>query len=511
MTKRKCIRISIEEKVEILRFCEVNSGLTDTRIAEIFSSKFKKDISRRSINDYRKSKETLLKNTDLECKGKYRNPILKYKIIDEKLSQWIDKLETNGAIVNDTLLINKALLIAKENSIDDFKASIGWLLKFKSRHNLKLRRLHGESYATAHVQPTEFLNMLSSKISHYGFDNVYNADETGIFYKLIPSKSICKNVRNGYKILKDRISVLFCVNMSGTVKRKPLVIGKFAKPRCFKQFSPQSLVNYTNSTRAWMTATIFNKWLLEWDLDLEKLHKKVLLIIDNCPSHRVDIELKSIEIIFMPSNLTSTLQPLDQGIIKCFKSFFTSKKLTDIIERIESGNDVFQSYKRLTIKDAIIYIHFAWQDVSTETIVNCFKHAKWYGHFENPSVENQYKIDVYEEFIHKTAILDPVDEKDFNTLEYNANDILLSIASEQLKESNVNSSESNDDEDDDQTEIVSKTVTKQEFYNAFQVIKDYYNQPGMFDTNGAVGINEISKSLKKQGNQKTLDRFFIIK
>ena len=135
--------------------------------------------------------------------------------------------------------------------------------------------------------------------------------------------------------------------MTGKNKPKPVVIGKFKKPRCFKQFPIETYVKYVNSSRAWMTAAIFNKWLLEWDLELWKTRTKILLAIDNCPSHHVDIDLKSIEILFLPANLTATLQPLDQGVIKCFKSIFTNKKLSDIIEKVESGCNVFDSYKIL--------------------------------------------------------------------------------------------------------------------------------------------------------------------
>jgi len=438
---------------------------------------------------------------------------LKYEQIDQELSIWTDNLEKLGAIVNDNLIINKAMLIAKAYKINDFKGSVGWLLKFKSRHGLKLRRLHGESYVANPINVTEFLDFLSSKINEYKPENVYNADETGIFYKIIPSKTVCKNIRKGSKIIKDRISVLLCVNMTGSVRRKPYVIGKFAKPRCFKHFSPKKLVDYNSSSRAWMTADIFNKWLLDWDMELEKLNLKVLLIIDNCSSHRIDINLKCIEILFLPPNLTSMLQPLDQGIIKCFKNFFTSKKLCDIIERIESGEDAFDSYNRLTVKDAIIYIKFAWEEITKETIVNCFKHAKWYSEAENSLPKIDSHIDVYKEFIEKAQILDPLEERVFNDFDYDENDVLLDAGLENHNTANEIEDICNDElmKEDKDFETLTKVVKIKECYKAFQIIKDYYNQPGMFDSNAAIGINEISKALKRNRFEGTLDSWIIKK
>lgn len=323
--KKKYTILSLNEKIEIIRYAENNKQASDTNIAEFFSREFNKPISRRTVNDIKKQEAKIIDILGVGDKNKCKKSVLKYDDIDRELTLWVDQLELKGAIVNDELIKNKAIKIALKNNHKNFKASNGWLTSFKSRHGLKLRKLHGESFSSVDQTENGFLDDLKAKILEYGSENVYNADETGIFYKLIPSKAICKNLRNGYKLLKDRISLLLCVNMTGTDKLKPLVIGKYAKPRCFKNFSPQSIIDYTYSKRAWMTSQIFNKWLLDWDLLLEKSNKNILLVVDNCPSHKVTVSLKKIEILFIPPNRTSVYQPLDQGIIKCVKTFFNGK------------------------------------------------------------------------------------------------------------------------------------------------------------------------------------------
>ena len=48
--------------------------------------------------------------------------------------------------------------------------------------------------------------------------------------------------------------------MSGSEKLPLLVIGKFAKPWCFK--NPHSIpVQYEANKRAWMVSDIFSSWL----------------------------------------------------------------------------------------------------------------------------------------------------------------------------------------------------------------------------------------------------------
>jgi len=56
----------------------------------------------------------------------------------------------------------------------------------------------------------------------------------------------------------DRITILCCVNASGTDKKKLLVIGIIKKPRCFQKISLQKLlVEYHVNKIAWMISAIF--------------------------------------------------------------------------------------------------------------------------------------------------------------------------------------------------------------------------------------------------------------
>ncbi len=189
-------------------------------------------------------------------------------------------IEVQEGILTDELIKMKAVAIAKDYKVENFKASTGWLTKFKLSNNLKLRVFHGESFTTDPINTDEFLKDLHFKIEEYGIDNVYNADKTGLFYKSIPSNVVCKSSRAGYKLLNDRISVLLCTNISGKEKLKPLIIGKFAKLCCFKNFEVSKFVNYQYSSKAWRTADIFNKWLLNRDMELDKTKNKKLLVVD---------------------------------------------------------------------------------------------------------------------------------------------------------------------------------------------------------------------------------------
>ncbi|KAF7690784.1 Tigger transposable element-derived protein 6 [Cucumispora dikerogammari] len=147
-----------------------------------------------------------------------------------------------------------------------------WLQKFKERNNYQLRTLYGEIYESNLIDTKEFLDIMQQKLIEYSRNNIYNMNETGLFYKLFRSKTVCKSVREGYKILKDRVSIGLCRNFFETHIMKPLIIGKTANPRCFCNWK-QRTTNYTSSKRGWMTREVFRKRLKD-NNDEMKLNKK---------------------------------------------------------------------------------------------------------------------------------------------------------------------------------------------------------------------------------------------
>lgn len=67
----------------------------------------------------------------------------------------------------------------------------------------------------------------------WGGDQIFNADETGLYWKKLPSRTfIYKSLRtvSGFKRATERITVLMCSNASGNFMLKPLVINRSLNP-----------------------------------------------------------------------------------------------------------------------------------------------------------------------------------------------------------------------------------------------------------------------------------------
>ena len=160
-------------------------------------------------------------------------------------------------------------------------------------------------------------NRLPELLQNFDENQIYNADETGLFYRATPDSSLCfaKEKLYGSKKALDRITVLACANMSGSDKRKLLVIGKSKNPRCFKGIDVDNLpVIYRHNKKAWMTGDLFTEWLQNWNRELKLAGKNILLLVDNCSAHPA-LKLSNISLEFLPPNTTSLIQPMDMGVI----------------------------------------------------------------------------------------------------------------------------------------------------------------------------------------------------
>ena len=112
-----------------------------------------------------------------------------------------------------------------------FIASKGWCSKFIWLHNLRRVSVTGEAASADETAAQEFLSTLFKIIQEGGYtlDQIFNADETGLVWKKMPTRIyLAKHepAACGFKPLKDRITLLLTTNASGTFRMKPLVIHK---------------------------------------------------------------------------------------------------------------------------------------------------------------------------------------------------------------------------------------------------------------------------------------------
>lgn len=376
-SKRKRKDLSVEEKQTLLKLFDEDKGCSQ----RFLSSKY--NLSLGCINNLMKSRDSIL-NSNLNTKQKRKTHLRSGYQVDAILYEWFQIQRTRNISVSGDILQQKALQLAKHLGNHAFKASNGWLSSFLSRHMISSKRIIGESKTVDERYVLNFKELYIAKLKEYEDRNVYNCDETGLFWKcsLNRTYTISKEDKANGKFSKDRITILLGVNMLGE-KLKPLMIGRSKKPRCFKNFDIEKLpIYYRWNTKSWMTLTIFQDWLKDLNSKMKAEDRKILLLLDNAPIHPKDFELSNIELFFFPPNTSALIQPLDQGIIKSFKDHY--KKLVAMSMNFNLDNNVTQETwcKKIDLYQTVFWIFKAWNSVKPETISNCFTKS-----FENAYVK----------------------------------------------------------------------------------------------------------------------------
>ena len=164
-------------------------------------------------------------------------------------------------------------------------------------------------------------------------------------------------------------------NATGSEKLLPFVIGKAARPRAFnKKTGVQLGFYYRSNAKAWMTSQLYQDWIQQWDRELQVKGRKILLLQDNFSGHIVPDDLRNIRVEDFEPNLTAHVQPLDQGIIRCFKAHYHARFIQQAVDRYDEGITPAEIYN-INQLQAMWITDLAWRSVDAATIRNCWRKA----------------------------------------------------------------------------------------------------------------------------------------
>ena len=463
--------------------------------------------------------------------------------VDEVLYRWFKQARSMSAPLSGTVLIQKASEIASEMGLDDFIPSCSWLERFKKRRGIVFKAVCGESAAVDSSQTEEWLDKtLPDILKEYGADDVFNVDETGLFFRCLPDRTLAFKGEecSGGKLSKERITVLVGGNMSGNQKLPLLTIGHSANPRCFKNVKKLPL-EYLANKKAWMTSAIFENWVRKLDTRFLLEGRSVVLIVDNCPAHPEVENLKSIKLKFLPPNTTSKLQPCDQGIIQSLKRHYRSQVLQRYLAHIQahvedssvstaSKAHIIKSFS-LSLLDALYMLRLAWNKVTETTVSNCFRHAG-FKHQEPTSTEISETTSITTDMQQSNeSVVDPEEINLFEQLRdlvpdemsaeafYRVDTDLLTCEEETLEtiiadvqQNNQDNSQCsvNETQEDSDEDVSEEIISARDARLALTTLRKYGEQQGVDDMIENIGLLEqqLNTQLMANSKQKTISDYF---
>ena len=111
------------------------------------------------------------------------------------------------------------------------------------------------------------------------------------------------------------------------------------------------------------------------------------MILNNASSHVVsfakvgksrefsNLELSNMTLVFLPPNVTSVVQPLDQGIIASFKIQYKKKLLRWVLSQYDDAT--LKDLRKVVpnIRQAIMWSYEVWSELDAQIVRSCWRMA----------------------------------------------------------------------------------------------------------------------------------------
>ena len=215
--KRNKVELRVDQKFQIIEYQQKHPSLKQTELIKYFNKLFSVNIPATTMSGILSvaNRSKILKQDNVESLNK-RIRECKYPDLERMLWLWQTMATNKGISVSDSLLIEKAKEFGQMLGIcegSSFMYSEGWLEKFKKRFNLKLYKIVGESGSVSEEliakSRKEVREFIFKWIKNGGkLENIFNLDETALFFKLQRSETLASSAVQGKKVNKDRLTIL---------------------------------------------------------------------------------------------------------------------------------------------------------------------------------------------------------------------------------------------------------------------------------------------------------------
>lgn len=334
-------------------------------------------VSEKQVRDWIKIREKLAsgsKNSKRLTGGgrKSENPVL-----EDSLVEWLTEQRKSGIAISGKMIKLESL---RESSNPDFKASDGWLQKFKRRFGLSTRQRTSIGQKLPDDSKEKLMSfhkfVLSLRRQHeYPLSDIFNMDETPLRFDMPETRTLSFAGEKTVHIKttgaeKRGFTCVLTVAADGS-KVKPLVIFKGKRdPKVATDH-----VKVTVQEKGWIDESGCLNWIRD-SFPKRKNNSRRLLVWDSCRVHLTDavkkeLRKRNIDAAVIPGGMTPVLQPLDVGINKplkdSMKQFWNEWMISGKAELTKGGK------RRPPSKELLVdWLHKSWDNLDPMIIVRSF-------------------------------------------------------------------------------------------------------------------------------------------
>ena len=517
--------MSVEEKLKVLKFVDEHPGKSQSALARELN------IAQPTLSKVIKQRVEIEERAACGFNSTKRNRQPKCELLEQGLESFFAacKAKNLKTLTYDMMIVKgkdlasrlvEAGLVQSDNVPGTDVAWKSLLQRFLKKRDVLSRVAHGESGDADTAAATNFFDKVWPdlfKTVDEDASRVYNMDETGLFWRALPSRTLAKVDERikGSKVQKDRITFAVTVCMDGTTL--PLHgIGTSRLPRAVAatHTTPAEVLQgrWTHNSKAWMNSEVFGEWLLDINSQFRRRNKKIVLLVDNCPAHKLDAveaRLDFVNVVFLPANTTSIMQPCDAGIIRNFKAGYRKLMLRKITHLVD--DESVETVDTNTIKKSVNMLHClqysrdAWAAVTTDAVKNCWRKAGFGSDAAQQAVEAGDSVEEDD----LEAELQELEELDNSEpVSMLPSDDPAEIVS-MMQQERCDATEEEDDDESDAA--LPDPPTSSELYAAIEVLRRslYCNHADQSVHQHVTKLETfILKSTAARARQVTLDSFF---
>ena len=207
-------------------------------------------------------------------------------------------------------------------------------------------------------------------------DDVYNMDETGLFWRkppfgVSPAQDLLTTKREN-----SRVCFMLCTNSTGSDRLPLWVIGHTHTPEALRRVNLKAMdIHWRYHRQAWLTQSIMQEWLLFFYNHVGD--RRVLLLLDSHPDHQAAVEATppppNVHVQLFPTHTGTPIeqQPINSGISQTIKHYYRRQWLAYIVAcKGSPQNPVYT----MSLYHTISWINQSWRhDLANAIIYKAFR------------------------------------------------------------------------------------------------------------------------------------------
>ena len=277
---------------------------------------------------------------------------------DKVVYLWFKQKQMEGVPISGLILCEKAVQLHKKmyGEESSFSGSTGWQWRFCKRHGIRNLSLEGEKLSANTEASGTFITPFNELVEEYQLtlNQIFNCDETESQSMPVQMVQAPSSYRSRLSKKQNAQGVLEVLGWNPTC-------GVLRAEKCMDEFRDFSclvsqLIHPYSTQRA-----IFSC-----------LGAKAVLVLDNCPAHPNEEDLISddgnITALYLPLNVTSVIQPMDQGLLVALKCWYKKILLRRLLIEDENGISLIDLLKSVNMKIVIELIAESWGEIKESTL-----------------------------------------------------------------------------------------------------------------------------------------------